>query len=125
MTAVATTSVGGVSVRRAVRSDLEALLELEMGFPGDRMSRSSLVRLLGRDSADVWVAEEGGKVLGDAIVLFRRGFESARLYSMVVNPAYRGRGIARRLLEAAEEGARERGAILLRLEVREYNATAI
>ena len=125
MKVAGTTSGGGVTVRRAERSDIEALLELEMGFPGDRMSRSSLVRLLGRDSADVWVAEADGKVMGDAIVLFRRGFESARLYSMVVNPAYRGRGIARRLLEAAEEGARERGAIVMRLEVREDNAAAI
>lgn len=117
--------VADLVVRRAERGDLEAINELEAYFPGDRMSRASLARLLGRDSAEVWVAEVDGEVVGDAVVLFRRGFESARLYSMVVNPEHRGRGAARRLLAAAEEGARERGAIVMRLEVREDNEAAI
>lgn len=125
MTAVTEVRASGVVVRRAGRPDLDALLELEAGFPGDRLSRASLARLLGRDSADVWVSEVDGGVVGDAIVLFRRGFEAARLYSMIVNPAHRGRGVARQLLAAAEEGARERGAIVMRLEVREDNAAAI
>ncbi len=125
MSSVAEAQAKGVVVRRAVRRDLDALLELEAGFPGDRLSRASLARLLGRESADVWVGELDGKVVGDAIVLFRRGFESARLYSMIVSPEHRGRGVARELLLAAEEGARERGAIVLRLEVREDNAPAI
>lgn len=125
MTVPSEPGAGQVKVRRASRRDLDALIELEAGFPGDRMTRTSLARLLGRDSAEVWVAELGGEVVGDAIVLFRRGFESARLYSMIVNPAFRGRGIARELLLAGEEGARERGAIVMRLEVREDNAAAI
>ncbi len=112
-------------VRRAERRDLDALVELESGFPGDRMSRASLSRLLARDSAEVWVAEVGGSVVGDAVVLFRRGFDSARLYSMVVDREHRGRGLAKLLLEAAEAGARERGVIVMRLEVREENAAAI
>src|SRR5690606_39421375 len=103
-------------VRRALRSDLDALAELEQAFPGDRMARSSFARLLARDSAEVWVAELGGQVVGDAVVLFRRGFDSARLYSMVVDQRFRGRGIARSLLEAAEEGARARGVGGMRLE---------
>lgn len=114
-----------VTVRRATRRDLDALVMLERGFPGDRMSRASISRLLVRDSAEVWVAETGGAVVGDAVVLFRRGFDSARLYSMVVDPRYRGRGVAKLLLQAAEEGARERGVIVMRLEVREENAAAI
>lgn len=114
-----------VTVRRAERRDLDALVALEEGFPGDRMSRASLSRMLGRETADVWVAEQAGAVVGDAIVLYRRGFESARLYSMVVHPSRRGRGVARALLAAAEEGARERGCIVMRLEVREDNAPAI
>ena len=114
-----------VRVRRALRSDLDALAELEQAFPGDRMARSSFARLLARDSAEVWVAELGGQVVGDAVVLFRRGFDSARLYSMVVDQRFRGRGIARSLLEAAEEGARERGVVVMRLEVREDNAPAL
>jgi len=114
-----------VTVRPAERRDLDTLVALEKEFPGDRMSRPAMSRMLARETAQVWVAVQGGEVVGDAIVLYRRGFESARLYSMVVHPSRRGQGVARALLEAAEEGARERGCIVMRLEVREDNAPAI
>lgn len=112
-------------VRLAGSGDLDALAELELSFPGDRLGRTSLARLLGRDSAELWVAESSGRVVGDAVVLFRKGFASARLYSLVVVPESRGRGVARALLARAEEGARERGAVAMRLEVRSDNAPAI
>lgn len=114
-----------ITVRRAERRDLDALVALERGFPGERISRASLARLLGRESAEVWVAEVAGAVVGDAVVLFRLGFATARLYSMVVNPQHRGQGVAKALLEAAETGARERGSVVIRLEVREDNVAAI
>ncbi len=114
-----------VRVRRASKGDLEALAALERSFPGDRLRRSSLSRLLGRESAQLWVAEASGHVVGDAVVLFRKGFVSARLYSLVVRPESRGRGVARALLTQAEDGARERGAVAMRLEVREDNQPAI
>ncbi|MFA7460561.1 MAG: GNAT family N-acetyltransferase, partial [Trueperaceae bacterium] len=116
---------GQVTIRRASRRDLDALVELEQGFPGDRMTRAGLSRLLARESAEIWVAEHGQAVVGDAVVLFRHGFDSARLYSMVVAPDFRGRGLAKQLLDAAEAGARERGVVVMRLEVREENAAAI
>src|SRR5690606_7739311 len=88
----------GFVVRHAARRDLESLVKLEEGFPGDRISRASLSRLLSRESAEIFVAEAGEEVVGDAIVLFRSGFKTARLYSMIVSPAVRGRGGARSLL---------------------------
>jgi ribosomal protein S18 acetylase RimI-like enzyme len=116
---------GGVEVRRAERSDLPAMLALEEHFPGDKLGRSSLTRFLSADSAEVWVATEAGAVVGDAIVLYRRGFDTARLYSIVVDPRFRGRGIAGALLEQAEAAARIRGAVAMRLEVRSDNRAAI
>lgn len=115
----------GFVVRHAARRDLESLVKLEEGFPGDRISRASLSRLLSRESAEIFVAESGSDVVGDAIVLFRSGFKTARLYSMIVSPEWRGRGVARSLLAAAETAARERGSVSLRLEVREDNRPAI
>lgn len=113
-----------------MRADLDALVELEASFEGDRLRRSALARLLTRPSADVWVAsfEDGtgpAVVVGDAIVLYRTGFASARLYTLAVAPSWRGRGVARALLERAEEGAKERGVVALRLEVRVDNEAAI
>ncbi|MEJ2667425.1 MAG: peptidase C39 family protein [Deinococcales bacterium] len=123
--ATAKQPVAAAAVRRAGRSDLDVLTRLESSFPGDGLARGSLARLLGRSSAELWVAESGGEVVGDAVVLFRKGFASARLYSLVVRPESRGRGVARALLAQVEEGARERGAVAVRLEVREDNKPAI
>lgn len=122
MTGVA---VPAFSVRRAERRDLDALVALEEGFSGDKMSRASLARLLGRDTAEVFVVEAEGEVVADAVALFRKGFRTARLYSMIVTPGWRGRGVASALLKAVETSARERGSVSLRLEVRSDNRAAI
>jgi ribosomal protein S18 acetylase RimI-like enzyme len=114
-----------IVVRRATRGDLAALDALEGTFPGDRISRASFARFLQAPTADVWVAESAGRVVGDAVVVYRRPFLSARLYSIVVDPAWRGRGVARSLLERSERGARERGCVTMRLEVRDDNEAAI
>lgn len=111
-------------MRRAAPRDLEALARLEAHFPTDRLERDALRRFLGRGSADVFVAEVGDDIVGDAIVLYRRGFRGARLYSLVVAPSARGRGVASELLDAAERGARDRGSVVMRLEVREDNEPA-
>lgn len=108
-----------------MRADVDALVELEKNFETDRLKRPALARLVSRETADVWVAMLDGAVVGDAIVLFRKGFASSRLYSLVVAPQARGLGMARMLLLRAEEGARERGAASMRLEVRADNAAAI
>lgn len=112
------------TVRRATPDDLPGLLGLELQFSEERMSRRSLRRLLRSLSAELWVAEQDGRILGDAVVLFRRGLKSARLYSLVVDSAARGRGIGGALLAAVEAAARRRGCVGLRLEVREDNRAA-
>jgi ribosomal protein S18 acetylase RimI-like enzyme len=65
------------------------------------------------------------QVLGNAVVLYRRGSRGARLYSLVTHPAHRGRGIGQRLLAAAEHAARRRRCSEMRLEVRPANRAAI
>lgn len=117
------TAEGGPSivVRRGEPSDVDGLLALEAAFPTDRLSRGSLRHLLTRAHADVWVAEDEGRAIGDAVVLYRRGYDTARLYSLVVAHDQRGRGVGTALLAAAEEGATGRGCVSLRLEVRADN----
>jgi ribosomal protein S18 acetylase RimI-like enzyme len=101
------------------------LLELERGFPGDRLSPRSLRRLLGRPTAEVWVAEADGRVCADAVLLYRARARVARLYSLIVAPAARGRGIGAALLERAVQAAAARACARLTLEVRGDNAGAI
>lgn len=103
-----------------------ALLRLERGFPGERLSRQSLRRLLARPSAEVWVAQaETRGVIGDAVVLYRAGARSARLYSLIVDTSVRGRGIGGLLLERTARAAARRGCTRLTLEVRADNEDAI
>lgn len=111
--------------RRATLRDLPALVELEQHFPGDRLSRRKLRYLLLKARADLWVYEESDEVLGSAVVLYRQDSPGARLYSLIVHPATRGRGVAAALLDHAEQAALERGCTLMRLEVREDNQAAI
>jgi ribosomal protein S18 acetylase RimI-like enzyme len=113
------------TIRRATLDDLPILLDLEQTFPGDRLERSNFRYFLTKSKADLWMAEENGVVLGDAVVMYRQGFHSARLYSIVVSPKARGKGIGAKLLAHAEDAAKARGCITIRLEVREDNAAAI
>ena len=70
-------------------------------------------------------AVERGALLGKALVFLRAGTDIARLYSIAVADAARGRGIGALLLAAAERAASDRGAQRMRLEVRQDNGAAI
>jgi len=114
-----------VRIRAAKARDLDALVELESRvFATDRLSRRSLKRFLASASAACMVAEGEG-LAGTAIVLFRPRSAVARLYSIAVAPHMSGKGVASRLLKAAERVARRRGCTTIRLEVHETNHAAI
>lgn len=114
-------------LRPAGRDDLAGLVELEEAcFAGDRFSRRSYRHLLVRGHADVLVAEDGqGRLAGSAVLLYRRGSSSARLYSLAVRPDLRGRGLGRAMLAAVERAALFRGATRVVLEVAEGNQAAL
>ncbi|HWU68165.1 MAG TPA: GNAT family N-acetyltransferase [Stenotrophobium sp.] len=112
-------------IRRARPADAAAILELERHFPSDRMSARAVRDFLRSPRATVWVAQvEAGLVAGNLILLTRARSRAARIYSVVVDPVARGRGIAQRLLRAAEATARKRGIAAITLEVRADNAAA-
>jgi [ribosomal protein S18]-alanine N-acetyltransferase len=115
-----------IRVRKAERADLDLVMELEHRvFATDRLSRRSLRHFLKSQSAEVMVVEEGGRLAGTAIVLFRSGSLVARLYSLAVAPDMGGRGVAPMLLEAAEAAALARDCRAVRLEVHATNHAAI
>lgn len=105
-------------------ADLNELLALEAMFPGDRLSARQLRRHLRSASAWLGVIVVAGVLSGYALLFFRRGLASARLYSLAVAPQARGLGLGRRLLQAAETEAGKRGCSALRLEVRADNQPA-
>lgn len=113
-------------IRKAVESDLDALQDMEnRSFQGDRLSRRSLARLIKKGRATTLVEVADGKPRGYALVLYRKGTSLARLYSIVVHPDFRGQGIGQALLESAERDALDNDCVIMRLEVRQDNNTAI
>ncbi len=103
----------------------------EMGgaTPLDPEVRRRLVPALREQpSALVLLAFEAERAVGLATCFFGFSTFAARrllnVHDLAVLPAFRGRGVGRALLNAAEEHARTRGCAKLTLEVREDNARA-
>ena len=113
-------------IRPATLKDLDKLVDLEnAGFSGDRISKRSYRHLLSRGHAIILVDEQNGIIRASCVVLFRRGFTQARLYSFVVAPGYRGQGLGKALMVALENYVVDKGYTAISLEVREDNPQAI
>jgi ribosomal-protein-alanine N-acetyltransferase len=118
------TPESSIRLRPGRPGDLDALLALEQSaFLTDHLSRRSFRNFVASPNAALIVAEEAGRTVGYALVLFRPRSAVARLYSIAA--AVAGRGIGPMLLSAAEKAAVRRGCDNLRLEVHEKNAVAI
>ena len=113
-------------IRDATLADLDALVALENRcFVEDRISRRQFRHLLNKGHAALFVAEEGTGLLGSLVLLFSRGTATARLYSIAVAPEARGRGVARALVERAEQEAWRHERTWMRLEIRKDNDASI
>ncbi len=114
-----------ISTRPATTADLEALLRIEQSsFQGDRLSRRQMRYLLVRGRALTRVAVVGAQVVAYALVLTPATPRPARLYSLAVDPDWRGHGIAARLLEETMHCLRALGVTRYRLEVSVNNTAA-
>lgn len=115
-----------VTLRRGRISDLDALLAIEQQLFGSHLiSRRSFRRFLSLGANTLLVAESTGDVVGYVLVLYRLRSAIARLYSIGVAARLQRRGVARRLMAAAEAKAMRRGRRQMRLEVRSDDPGAI
>lgn len=108
-------------------SDLDALIALERAFftNDHRISRRGFRHFIASPKSTLIVAEIDGRTAGAVLVLYRRGSKIARLYTIAVGRPFQGRGLARRLLAAAEADAIRRRRAIMRLEVRADDAGVI
>ncbi|WP_246065579.1 GNAT family N-acetyltransferase/peptidase C39 family protein [Hydrocarboniclastica marina] len=112
--------------RLAQPGDLDALVALEKTcFEDDRISRRSFRRFLEAPGDRLVIAEADGILHGYALVLMHKATRLARIYSIAVAPAARGKGLGEKLIRQAEALAAEAGRIVMRLEVRTDNPAAI
>lgn len=115
-----------IKLRSATLDDVNALILLENKcFQTDRLSRRSFRYFIRRTGTLLLLAETNNAILGYVLTIFRHGTSIARVYSIAVDPSVRQSGIGRLLLEAAEDNAREKDCIGLRLEVHPDNSSAI
>ncbi|MGB5438133.1 MAG: GNAT family N-acetyltransferase/peptidase C39 family protein [Gammaproteobacteria bacterium] len=113
-------------IRPAELRDLDALLDIEKRcFTTDRLSRRSFRHILTKGHGATLVEEQDGIVRGYVMILFHAGTSLARIYSIAVDPAHRGTGIARQLVQAAEQAADQHECIVIRLETRVDNPDSI
>ncbi len=114
------------ALRAARETDLDALCALEnASFATDRLSRRRFKHWIGARNRVFLIAEGPEGLLGYGLVLLHRGTRLARLYSIAVDAAARGRGLAQALLKALEAATAERGRLYMRLEVAEDNHAAV
>lgn len=114
------------TLRKVSVEDLESLLRLEKRcFETDRLSRRSFRHWIQAQHCVFMVATEGERLVGYSLIILHKGTVLARLYSIAVDPDYRGGGLARKLLVAGEAECEEQGRLFLRLEVSVENAAAI
>ena len=109
---------------------LQELFTIETEFEVDtEKQRYGLEMLLDSSSAEVWVAERYGRVVGmvtvQLVVSTAEGGLSGLLEDLVVSSAYRRRGLGKALLSTAMKWAREQGATRIQLLADGRNVPAI
>ena len=113
-------------IRLANERDIKPLARLEVvAFEVDRFTEEQIEYLMGRSRATIFVLEQGSDLIGAAYVLYRKAYHAARLYNLVVDPAYQGGGFGRKLLRECELEAARRACSELTLEVRQDNEGGI
>ena len=114
-------------IRRANRSDLSALVQLEeQCFDDSQLGRRSFRYLIDSPSVHFYVCiADNQQLLGYYILLTRKNSVKWRLYSIAITPTNRGTGLGKILFEHALATARQGGAKQFTLEVKTDNSAAI
>jgi [ribosomal protein S18]-alanine N-acetyltransferase len=114
---------GELIIRPMATSDLEDVMAIELVSYPAPWKREHFLQEIHSPLSFPSVAVVDGRVVGYLCLMSL--FEEAQIMNIAVAPQQRGRGVGRQLIEHAIAAAREKGAEMLVLEVRESNAAAI
>jgi len=114
-------------IRIATLSDLPEIINLEKkSFEKEIAYHSKQLKyLITRANSHCLIETHKDEIRGFLIVLFKKGTGVAGIETISVDPAHRGKGIARRLLVSAEEEMPPKGIRKIRLEVSMGNTPAV
>src|SRR5258708_7313167 len=108
--------------RPMLEIDLGSVVEIEKASMPSPWSRELFEEELKREAADYFVVEEEGKVAG--YMGYWVAPQEAHIINLAIAAPFRNRGLGNQMVEACLEHARQRGAELATLEVRESNESA-
>jgi len=118
-------------IRRATIGDAPAIVPLleQLGYPSSLSEvRERLEVILERTDYATWVAQHGERVVGLAGARLGYAYEVSGIYgqliALVVEKAYRGRGIGAALVREAEEWVKQRGGRTMALNSGTHRAEA-
>lgn len=113
-------------VRRARREDASVIAELlgELGYPAPDEAVQCRLDALGPDDLVLLADEGAGMVVLHRIPRLAEGSGFVRITALVVRRERRGRGVARALLESADEAARHWGCGLIEVSSGRRNERA-
>jgi ribosomal-protein-alanine acetyltransferase len=114
--------VEGLKLRPLGAADLEAALAVQQASPEAAQWRAQDYARVFAGEMTGWAAEDAAGVAG--FLVARHAADECEIMNLAVAPRGRRRGTGSRLLAAALEAARERGARRVFLEVRASNLTA-
>lgn len=115
-----------MDIRLATEEDLEGIMRIERAcFRKDRFDVGTVRTFLRRKDSFVFVAVDGGDVVGAAMCACSTRFARGRIASVAVLEEHRRMGTGAVLLEAAEGELRTRGVGTAVLEVDVDNESAV
>jgi ribosomal-protein-alanine N-acetyltransferase len=111
-----------IEVSSAERADIPEIAALAAASFSHPWRAGSFEQELGLAEARLWVAREGAERIG--YLSARRIADQVHVLSLAVDPPWRGRGVARALLDTLLREETARGARSALLEVRSSNRLA-
>ncbi|MFH2036586.1 MAG: ribosomal protein S18-alanine N-acetyltransferase, partial [Candidatus Zixiibacteriota bacterium] len=115
--------INSVNIRPMKSSELTTITLMEAQIFTDAWPQSAFIEFLEDSQNGILVAECNGLITGYAVYIFEMG--EAHLANIAVAPEFRGKNIAKRLLNRILDIAKEAGCVNIFLDVRQSNAVAI
>ncbi len=114
-----------MKIRLFRSADLPTLYEIDRACfpPGVSYSKREIAGFVSRRAAQTWVAEDAGHIVG-FLIAGRESQEVGHIVTIDVIAEYRGQGVGRTLMDAAERWAAGLGLRMIVLETAEDNIAA-